>query len=110
MTTYEVEHNRFASPGQPPVPFVFPGRDNGPSERLVITFDNGLTLSMIWGRFAYCGPDTVELAVLDEDGFITEDVAKKIFNEDIGDAVDRHCDAERVHAYFVGVQNMREAT
>lgn len=111
MTTYVTEHKRFGDTFVGFSPLGFAGhRDSGQDERLAIEFDNGLTLSMVWGWSAYCGPDTVEVAVLDEDGFLTQEIAQEIFGEDIGDDVDSDCDAERVHAYFVTVQNMREDT
>ena len=89
------------------------GRDTSPNEGVKIRFPNGIVLSLVWGLGSYATADTVELAVFPEDmhkKWLTQKVAKKLFNEDIGDDVDGYCDAERVHAYFVGVQNMREAT
>lgn len=93
----------------------FPDRDNGPNTRLGIHFPNGITLSLVWGWGAYCGPDTVEVAVIgpepdepdDDDlcaGWLTEHLAKELFGEDIGDSVDGWCDAERVHSYFLAAQ------
>jgi hypothetical protein len=51
----------------------------------------------------------VEVAVIGKDGeWLTRDVARAAFEEDIGDDVDGYCDAERVHAYFFTAQAWKE--
>jgi hypothetical protein len=88
-----------------------PDRDNGPNENLHIDFDNGVTLSLVWGRAAYASADTVEVAVFgndDNNDWLTEAVAKVAFGEDIDDMVDGYCDADRVHGYFLAAQSWTE--
>lgn len=85
---------------------AFPERDSGPNCNLHIDFPNGVTLSLVWGWGAYAGADTVEVAVIphDDGGWLTGEVAKAAFGEDIDDMVDGYCNAERVHGYFVAAQ------
>ena len=86
-------------------------RDSGPMRNLHVNFPNGVTLSLAWGRGAYAGPDTVEVAVIgpnDGEDWLTESIAKAAFGEDIDDIVDGYCDADRVHAYFLAAQGYRD--
>jgi len=106
MTTYTLE-----GLGVVPNFNLGPDRDNGPNQNLHIDFPNGVTLSLVWGWGADAGPDTVEVAVIgpnDEEGWLTESIAKSAFGEDIGDMVDGYCDADRVHAYFIAAQARAE--
>jgi hypothetical protein len=85
-----------------------PGRDNGvPTTNLGIDWGQ-LTLSMVWGAGAYCNRKTVEVAVIKDGEFITENVWRYISGETLGDDVHGYCDAETVHSYFVTCQAMRE--
>jgi hypothetical protein len=82
-----------------------PGKNNGPNEGIHVEFENGVTLSLVWGWGTYASPTTVEVAVIGvDDEWITKAVAKTVFGEDIGDDVDGYCDAERVHSYFLTAQ------
>jgi len=85
---------------------LFPDRDKGPNQQLRIDFPNGVSLSLVYGWGTYAGADTVEVAVfpLASGEWLTRDVAKSAFGEDIDDDVDGWCDAERVHSYFLAAQ------
>lgn len=49
-----------------------PKRDD--NKKSVITLPNGYKVSMIWHEGAYCGPHTVETAIIDPSGeFVTWD-------------------------------------
>lgn len=85
-----------------------PDRDNGPNEQLRIDFPNGVALSIIWGWGTYSGPGTVEVAVIGKERWLTQEVALAAFGEMPGDDVDGHCDADRVHGYFVMAQEWAE--
>ena len=80
-------------------------RDSGPNENLHIDFPNGVRLSLVYGWGAYAGPDTVEVAVLIHKGeWLTQEVAKVAFGDNLDDNVDGFCDADRVHGYFLAAQ------
>jgi len=111
MTTYT---KRGLGEGGPGLQALFaqidPDRDNGPNEGLSIEFENGVTLSIIWGWGTYATPTTVEVAVIGEEGeWLTGEVAEVAFGEDLDDAVDGFCDAARVHGYFVTAQGWGKA-
>ena len=89
---------------------LFPKREAGPNVNVQVTFPNGIRLSLVYGWGAYCGLDTVEVAVFPAGGgeWMTQDVAEAVFGEEIGDDVDGYCDADRVHAYFLAAQHWGE--
>lgn len=84
---------------------IDPEKDTGPNTGLAIKFDNGVTLSIVWGWGTYSTPETVEVAVIGRgQEWLTGEVAERAFGEDFHDAVDDYCNAERVHGYFVTAQ------
>jgi len=78
----------------------------GPTKRLWLAFNNGLALSIIQGYFTYGGKQGLfEIAPMTENS----DWAPWLFDEDDkGDDVLGHCDAEKVQYYINKIANMKK--
>ena len=106
MSTEYRAFTDYYGPSLASLPPLIPGRDSGPMEHLQITFENGVTLSLVWGFGAFCSPETVEVAVFNGDGWLTSEVAAT-FGAEVGDDVDGFCVAECVHQYFLAAQDWK---
>lgn len=65
--------------------------------RLKVTFKNGFQLSIINGKYAHCGDDTFEIAILDNDGLMTVNFFD---DEDKGDEIVGYCTLEKISHYM----------
>ena len=71
-------------------------------ERVRIEFKNGYSVSIIQGEYAYCGPDSYEIALFDGDV-----MDGSLFDEeDQGDDVLGYCDREKVIHYLKKLARM----